>query len=54
MKTLPRYKGELISYYKLDKWFTLNLNYQFIQDYDAFEGWQLKSVAGFGVTVTLD
>ena len=47
-------RGELISYYKLDKWFTVNINYQFVQDFDAFEGWQLKSVAGFGVTVTLD
>ena len=47
-------RGELISYYKLDKWFTLNINYQFVQDFDAFEGWQLKSVAGLGITVTLD
>ena len=47
-------RGELISYYKLDKWFTVNINYQFVQDYDAFEGWQLKSVAGLGLTLTLD
>ena len=47
-------RGELISYLKLDKWFTLNFNYQFVQDFDAFEGWQLKSVTGIGVTVTLD
>lgn len=47
-------RGELISYYKLDKWFTMNINYQFIRDFDAYEGWQLKSVAGLGITITLN
>ena len=47
-------RGEVISYYRLDKRFTLNVNYQFIRDFDAYEGWQLKSLTGLGINLNFD
>ncbi|MGY8912808.1 MAG: DUF3078 domain-containing protein [Flavobacteriales bacterium] len=46
-------RGEFIAYYKLDRWFSVNANYQFIRDNDAIDAWQLKSVLGLGITLSL-